>query len=247
MSAVAKQEIQTIEPRAVAQTDDPLISMIERAARDPSVDIDKMERLVAMQERSQARVSEQEFNDAMTKAQGDMRRVAVDSINPQTKSKYASYAALDKAMRPIYTQHGFALSFGTEAGAPPEYIRVTCHVSNCGHTRKYQVDMPADGKGAKGGDVMTKTHAVGSAMSYGQRYLLKMIFNIAIGQDDDGNAAGGEPISAEQAEAIKLLIVEVGADIKRFLKFMGAERVEDINARDYQRAVSALESKRAKP
>src|SRR5690606_15862485 len=51
--------------------------------------------------------------------------------------------------------------------------------------------MPADGKGAKGGDVMTKTHAAGSAMSYGQRYLLKLIFNVAIGEnDDDGNSAG---------------------------------------------------------
>ena len=36
---------------------------------------------------------------------------------------------------------------------------------------------------------MTKTHAAGSALTYGQRYLLKMIFNIAIGSDDDGNAA----------------------------------------------------------
>ena len=30
-----------------------------------------------------------------------------------------------------------------------------------------------------------KTHAVGAGMSYGMRYLLKMIFNIAIGEDDD--------------------------------------------------------------
>lgn len=247
MTAAAKQLVTMNEEGKLGPFNtDPLISMIERAARDPAVDIGKMERLVAMQERAQARVSEQDFNDAMTKAQGDMRRVAVDSVNPQTKSKYASYAALDKVMRPIYTQHGFALSFGTEAGAPADYIRVTCHVSNSGYTRKYQVDMPADGKGAKGGDVMTKTHAVGSAMSYGQRYLLKMIFNVAIGQDDDGNAASGDPITTEQAEAIKLLIVEVGADIPRFLKFMGAERIEDISAKDYQRAVTALESKRAK-
>ena len=32
------------------------------------------------------------------------------------------------------------------------------------------------------------THATGSAVSYGQRYLLKMIFNVAVGEDDrDGN------------------------------------------------------------
>ena len=51
--------------------------------------------------------------------------------------------------------------------------------------------MPADGKGAQGRDVMTRTHATGSAVSYGRRYLLLMIFNIAVGgEDDDGNAAG---------------------------------------------------------
>jgi hypothetical protein len=59
-----------------------------------------------------------------------------------------------------------------------------------GHVKPYQVDMPADGKGAKGGDVMTKTHATGSALSYGMRYLLKLIFNVAVGEDDDdGNHA----------------------------------------------------------
>jgi hypothetical protein len=57
--------------------------------------------------------------------------------------------------------------------------------------RRYHVDMPADGKGAKGGDVMTKTHATASALTYAKRYLLLQIFALAIGEsDDDGNAAG---------------------------------------------------------
>lgn len=34
--------------------------------------------------------------------------------------------------------------------------------------------------------MMTKTHATGAAMSYGMRYLLKMIFNAAIGEADTG-------------------------------------------------------------
>ena len=63
--------------------------------------------------------------------------------------------------------------------------------------------MPADGKGAKGGDVMTKTHATGSAMTYGQRYLVKMIFNIAVGADDDGRAAGAQPTIASRGETIE--------------------------------------------
>jgi hypothetical protein len=129
-----------------------------------------------------------------------MGPIATDSNNPSTKSRYASYFALDKSLRPIYARHGFALSFGTGEIPQENYIRVLCYVSHsAGFTRTYHVDMPADGKGAKGGDVMTKTHAVGSGMTYGQRYLLKMIFNIAIGSDDDGNAAGARVPSPSDA------------------------------------------------
>lgn len=166
-----------------------LLNVIHRAATDPSVDIDKMERLLAMQERVLARNAESAFNDAMNAAQSEMRRVAADAYNNQTRSHYPTYAAMDRALRPIYTAHGFAISFDTGADAPEGTVVVLAYVSHrAGHTRTYRATMPADGKGAKGGDVMTKTHAAGAGMSYGMRYLLKMIFNVAIGEDDtDGN------------------------------------------------------------
>ncbi|MGN6282127.1 ERF family protein, partial [Frateuria sp.] len=112
-------------------------------------------------------------------------------------SKYATYGKLDKALRPVYTDHGFALSFDTGPDAPADCVRVLCYVSHRnGHSRTYHVDMPSDGKGAKGGDVMTKTHAVGAGMSYGMRYLLKMIFNVAVGEDDDdGNYGASDPLA----------------------------------------------------
>jgi ERF superfamily len=168
------------------------LAMIERAARDPSIDIDKLDRLLLMRERENARVAEQAFNAALAEAQTQMHPVATDSDNPQTRSRYASYAALDRAVRPIYAGHGFALSFNTAEAPGPEQARIVCDVSHVGgHTRRYHIDMPVDGKGARGGDVMTKPHAMGSGVSYGMRYLLRMIFNLAIDYDDDGNAAGG--------------------------------------------------------
>jgi len=42
------------------------------------------------------------------------------------------------------------------------------------------------------GDVMSRTHATASALSYGMRYLLRLIFNIAVGEGDDGNKAGAQ-------------------------------------------------------
>lgn len=245
MNPVVRKEDAAV---AVSETT-AIVSMIERAARDPNVDIDKMERLLAMQERVLSRGAEQEFNNAMAVAQAEMRPVAADSNNPQTRSRYASYFALDKALREIYTKHGFALSFNTSEGAAESYVRVVCVVSHrAGHSRTYHVDMPADGKGAKGGDVMTKTHATGAAVSYGSRYLLKMIFNVAIGEDDDdGNSATNvAKLTGDQVGTLRTLIVESGADIQRFLAFMGVSRLEDISASQFKRAATALEAKRGR-
>lgn len=176
------------------------MQMIERAARDPSVDIDKMERLMQMHERMVTRKAESDFNDAMTACQKELGTVSANETNPQTRSKYATYAKLDRALRPIYTKHGISISYGTEDTPKAEVVRVIAYVARGGHTRIYRVDMPADGKGAKGGDVMTKTHATGAAMSYGSRYLLKSIFNISIGEDDDD----GNLMKKGLAETVKL-------------------------------------------
>ena len=132
------------------------------------------------------------FNDSLARIQAKIKRVMPDSDNPQTRSKYASFAALDRVVRPLYVAEGMALSFDTAEIDKPDMVRVVCDASLGGYTRRFHIDMPADGKGAKGGDVMTRTHATGSAVQYGKRYLELMIFNIAIGKDDDGNAAGGD-------------------------------------------------------
>ncbi len=179
-------------------------ALFERLACDPNASVDKIERLMALIERQAAKRSEESFNAAMAQAQAAMRPVGADASNPQTRSKYASYAAIDRALRPIYTAHGFGLSFDTGHDAPVDCVRVLCYVSHRdGHARTYHADMPADGKGAKGGDVMTRTHATGSGISYGMRYLLKMIFNVAVGEaDDDGNGATVKPKPAAVVQPV---------------------------------------------
>lgn len=185
MSNKVQKVEQTSESTAV-------LSMIERVACDPSVDVSKLEKMLELQERVLNRQAEQEFYAALNACQRGMTRIATDATNPQTRSRYATYAALDRALRPIYTAQGLSISYDTEPSQRDEHINVVAHVSHpSGFTRRYSVDMPTDGKGAKGNSVMTSTHATGAAMSYGMRYLLKMIFNVAVGEDDtDGNLAG---------------------------------------------------------
>lgn len=194
---MAKGEVLEVEQTAlVAPTPMDLLSV----ALHNNAAIDVIERLAALQEKQLAREAEIDFNEALTRVQEQIKRIAPDLDNPQTRSRYASYAAIDRKIRPIYAAEGFSLSFNTADCPIADHVRVTCRVALRGHKEMYQVDMPADGKGAKGGDVMTKTHATGAAMQYGMRYLVKYIFNIAIGDEDtDGNDA----TNGDLAEAIK--------------------------------------------
>ena len=228
-----------------------LVAMLERLALNPDVPVDKLERLLDMQERIHAKQAESEFNIALTAAQSEVGRISADAENPQTHSKFASYSKLDRVMRPIYTKHGFALSFGTSDPPATDMIRVICYLSHrAGHTRMYHVDMPADGKGPKGADVMTKTHAAGSAMSYGMRYLLKMMFNIAIGEDRDGNnpPVDTKTITERQVADLDALLSEVGygdgEKRQRFLRAFKIGKLEDIPAINYAAVVRQVEAKR---
>ncbi len=222
-----------------------LLQVIERAARDPSVDIVKMERLIELQRQIHDREAESLFNIAMAEAQSEMTRVAADANNPQTHSRYATYAAIDRVLRPVYTKHGFALSFDEADSPKAEHIRVLCHVSHRGgFTRTYHTDMPADGKGAKGGDVMTKTHAAGSAKSYGMRYLVRGIFNVAVGEDDDdGNGAGVPVLSEGQQADLQAMVEERGFTLASFLKWAKVDTLAQIPAANYLTCVQAIKAR----
>ena len=254
----AQQELTTANGGDLAEHRDvdPILVMIQSAARDPDADVEKMERLMAMYERQQDKHAESAFNRAMNSAQRSTTRVAADASNPQTRSKYASYAALDRALRPVYTEHGFSLSFDETESPKPDHIRVLCYVSHeDGHTRTYHKDMPSDGKGAKGGDVMTKTHAAGAAASYGMRYLLKGIFNVAIGEDDaDGNVPESDLIDPATQADIDALVDEVLKTPEQRVNFSGWLKtkigaangfVRNIPSAKADDVVAMLEKKRA--
>jgi hypothetical protein len=71
---------------------------------------------------------------------------------------------------------------------------------------------------------------------------------LASAEDDDGNAAdagASNTITAEQVASLQSLIVEVAADIAKFCKYMKVERIEQIAAKDFDRAMKALEAKRS--
>src|SRR3984957_5191479 len=197
--------------------------------------IDVIERLAALQEKIMLRDAEIQFNDALSRVQAEIKRVAPDLQNPQTSSRYASYAAIDRVIRPIYTREGMSLSFSHADCPKPDHVRVVCFASLGAYTRNYQIDMPSDGKGAKGGDVMTKTHATATADSYAKRYLIKDIFNVAIGEDDtDGNPQQSSGLSDEKIKQLGVAIAESTTveNLKKtyFAAYREAEKAKDTEA-----------------
>lgn len=179
------------EERHEIVTQPTVMEILSSAVLSGKCDVDIVERLTRLQREQVEYQAMVEFNEAMHRCQQQMKHINTDMQSD--KGRYASYKQVDKAIRPIYTGEGISLSFSDGEPIAPDTLRLLCYVSRGGYTRVYHKDMPIDTKGAKGNDVMTRTHAQGSADSYAKRYLVKDIFNLAVGEnDDDGN--GGAPM-----------------------------------------------------
>lgn len=220
-----------------------LIAMIERAARDPSVDIDKMERLFQMHERVEARRSVQAYNAAMSAAQEEMPAVVKNKQNDHTKARYADLFAIADECLPVIHKHGFGLSFSECKATEPNCMGIACRASHRdGHAENYTFNVPIDSAGSQGKVNKTITQAYGSTFTYGRRYATCGVFNIII-TDKDGNSAGAATISQEQEDALRDKIEAVSADLPRFCKYFHIEKLPDLPAKDYDRAMKALEKR----
>lgn len=250
MSSKAVQKIEAAPPPATlpASESAAVMSMIERAARDPSVDIVKMERLFEMAERVKNREAEAAFNTAMSQAQAAIKAVTRNRKNDQTKSKYADMTAIaDTAMPTIY-EHGFGVMTSEFESKRPDHLGVALDVTHsAGHSKRFEFNIPFDGAGIKGNANKTPTHAYGSTLAYGERYGKCKIFGIAT-KDDDGNAAsakaGSELVSDEQIDAISKKIIEVGANVEAFLKMGEVESISEIAANRFDQVMALLEMKK---
>jgi hypothetical protein len=180
-----------------------LMSFIERAAKDDSFDVAKFGELLRLQRDVGHDQSRRLFNQAMADSQSEMLPVVRDAKNSHLGNKYAKLETIDAAMRPIYTRHGFSVRFGS-APAPTEgYIRITCTVAHAGgYFEENYLDAPIANLGSQGGRTATTgVQAVGSAVTYLRRYLLGMVFNIVLADEDDDGEGTRRAASMQRAAA----------------------------------------------
>lgn len=256
----AVQKVETKEQATAVATSETaaLLSMIERAARDPSVDLDRMERLFQMRERMVADQSRVAYLRALADLQAEMPTIEkLGNINKNEKgadgkntgqqvamTKYAKWEDVVEGITPWLYKHGFSLSFRIAQPTPDRVIVTAVLGHREGHSENTAMGLPLDTSGAK-----NNVQGWGSSVSYGKRYTAFALLNIsARGEDDDGKAAGaGELITDVQAGKLKSLIVEANADIERFAAYMKVERIEDIPAARFAHAVAMLNKKRGQP
>jgi hypothetical protein len=188
------------------------------------------------------RDAEVAFSAAMSDVQSEMRPVLAESENKQTSSKYAKLDAIAKAIDPIISKHGFSKSFGQGETDKQNHYRVTMELRHrAGFKKDYFLDVPVDAAGMAGKINKTATHALGSTMSYGRRYIKLMAFDIATGDDDDGNSATHrETITAEQVQKITDLLLEHDVDEERFLKVGKLDKISDLLAVNFDAACTHI-------
>jgi hypothetical protein len=147
---------------------------------------------------------EEEFNAALRRIQDELKAIPKRGENKETHSMYATATDVDAAIQSLIKKERMTLSFVPRPSEKPEMVLIVGILSLGAYSKEYPLEMPADGKGAKGGGVMSRTHATGSAITYGKRYLKNMIFDLTFKEkDDDGNAAGHETLGDEEFIALK--------------------------------------------
>lgn len=238
-NAIIETQPAQIAPPAQPSESGAILSMIERAARDPSVDIEKFERLMAMRERMDARAAQTAFSAAVSDAKAEIQPV-IRNAKGHNDKKYADFAAIAREVDPILSRFGLSYRFRS---AQADRITVTCILSHRGgHSEETTLSGPADTSGSK-----NAIQAIGSTLAYLMRYSLTLSLGLASANDDDGRAAGaGATIEAEQVVALQRLIAEYGVDKSRFLSFCKVESLMDIQARDYPRILATLKQKAPK-
>lgn len=178
---------------------------------------------------------EEAFNAALKRIQKQLKRIPKRGFNSQTNSNYALVQDVDAAIQHLLDEEGMTLTFVPERSPDPMMVIIVGTLSLGAYKREYPLPMPTDGQGPKGGGVMTRTHATGSAITYAKRYLKDMIFDLRFDDpkhpalDDDGNAAGRTAPEDVLDESV----------VREFLDNIEASATPDELKRNYQAAQKA--------
>lgn len=219
--------------RAVAMTPVDMLSLaVERGAS-----IETLEKLMGLRERYEASQARKAFDEAVADAKAGIQPVLKNREGHNGK-RYADFAAIAKAIDPIISQFGLSYRFRT---TQTDRISVTCVLSHKdGHSEETTLSGPPDASGSK-----NAIQAIGSTLTYLQRYTLVQALGLAASEDDDGGKAGVtvETITEEQAMLLRELIEATQSDERGVLTYVRANDIASIAADKFDGLVAMLKRK----
>jgi len=230
-------EITTIETKAVTPMD--LIARAQAA----NASIEQMQQLFDLQLRYEANEARKSYNEAM----GNFRELcpAIDRARKvaHNNTKFAGLSESIEVIKPFLSRFGLSHQWKTKQEG--QQITVECTVTHrLGHSESTSLTAGPDKTGGK-----NDIQAIGSTVSYLERYTLYAILGLSSREmDDDGAGAGKkeevELISERQYLDLLALIAEVKADEAKFCTFYKVNNVAELPAAKYVSAVKGLEMKR---
>ncbi len=218
---------------------------VVQMALSKDLDLDRVEKMLELQEKWEKREAEKAFTKAMTKFKENAPVITKDKENSQYRSHYTTIGNLVNTSLPKMSICG--LSHKWEIDQDDNTIKVTCVITHeMGHKERTSFKAPPDTTGQKNAIQQIKSTIT---------YLKSATFESAMGLastdancDDDGNGANPAPtyINAEQKGKILDMVAHTGANINGFLKFLKAESIENIPEKLFEHAIQALKAKEKK-
>lgn len=223
------------------------MEMLDRAITS-GAGIETLEKLMGLQERYEANQARKAFDDALAAAKSEIptikknRQVGFASKKEgaaRTDYKHEDLAEIARTVDPILSKHGLSYRFKTSSN-PNEPISVTCRVSHrLGYSEENTLSAGRDDSGNK-----NSIQAIGSTITYLQRYTLKAALGLAASNDDDGKTSETvKVITQKQVDSLVDLLEAASANKDAFLEWLGVGRVEDIPADRFNDAVNKLHAK----
>jgi len=219
------------------------IMNIERliaAAIEKGTPLDSLKDILDFQRGCEKDQAARDFAAALKGFQAEAPRVEktrqVLDKNGNKIYKFAPFEDIMQQIGRLLDKWGIVPSFSfsqTTAGL----MLVTCTLRVGIHTQDSTLPMPVPAS-APGG--INEAQRYGIAQSYAKRYALVNALNIVTcGEDTDGHGAG-DRITEAQAAKLWAMIQDKKADMQRFLKWAGIEKLEDMPASFYQKAEDTL-------
>lgn len=164
-----------------------------------SMDLSAMERLMGLQERWDANEAKKAYHQAMAAFKQNPptiykdKHVSFSTQKGQTDYHHATIGNVVKQIVAALAEHDLSHSWTTEQREGGQ-VAVTCTITHkLGHSESVTLQAGRDESGGK-----NSIQALGSAITYLQRYTLLAITGLAVedGSDDDGQGADGSAMDA---------------------------------------------------